>query len=165
MISFRHLCTEGCPAVNSSADSAIPTTKTLKEELESLNNLINSAILCLSSLSFIESNSSMSRRILKSLILLHTHEGDCILSASPIRSVHSVYPNPLNVTLLVLFFVEIEISTPHLSKTSSNIVENESDLEQRLTTSSFPAIFMSLLDAILASELFPTPLSPNNKTC
>lgn len=121
MISFRHLCTEGCPAVNSSADSAIPTTKTLKEELESLNNLINSAILCLSSLSFIESNSSMSRRILKSLILLHTHEGDCILSASPIRSVHSVYPNPLNVTLLVLFFVEIEISTPHLSKTSSNM--------------------------------------------
>ncbi|WP_147392691.1 hypothetical protein [Bacteroides uniformis] len=71
----------------------------------------------------------------------------------------------MNVTLLVLFFVEIEISTPHLSKTSSNIVENESDLEQRLTTSSFPAIFMSLLDAILASELFPTPLSPNNKTC
>ena len=64
-----------------------------------------------------------------------------------------------------IFFDCIDISIQHFINALSNMVLKESDLEQRFITKSFPAILISLLDAILARELFPTPLSPNNYTC
>ncbi len=176
-VSLRHLLTEGCPAVRCAPVSAIPTNSTLRSAPLSLSCFTSSAKRCRSREFVNASTSSIRRSPLSPESFSATHEGDAS-SRAPANSrivvvCESTFaPNPgipmfaAPPSAFDLEEPDSETSMPTARKGAATTETNVSALSHRFWKSS-PAINLlsSNSDAMFASELLPTPRSPNNSEC